>query len=49
MRAEHQLAGRNQVRLEEIARFPLAGPRMPSRVAQLLPPACAMDSQSEDG
>lgn len=49
VRAEHQLAGRNRVTLEEIARFPLAGPRMPSRIAQLLPSSCGMGSLSEDG
>ena len=49
VRAGHQLAGRNQVTLEEIARFPLAGPRLPGRIAQLLPPACAMGALSEDG
>lgn len=49
VRAGHQLAGRNEVTLEEIARFPLAGPRVPGRIAQLLPSACAMGSLSEDG
>lgn len=49
VRAGHQLAGRNQVTLEDIARFPLAGPRLPGRIAQLLPPSCAMGSLSEDG
>lgn len=49
VRAGHPLAGRNQVTLEEISRFPLAGPRLPGRIAQLLPPACAMGSLSEDG
>jgi DNA-binding transcriptional LysR family regulator len=49
VRAGHQLAGRNQVTLEEIARFPLAGPLLPGRIAQLLPPNCGMGSLSEDG
>ncbi|MCX7349633.1 MAG: LysR family transcriptional regulator [Alphaproteobacteria bacterium] len=49
VRAGHQLAGRNEVTLEEIARFPLAGPRVPGRIAQLLPPACAMGTLSADG
>ena len=49
VRAGHALAGRNQVTLEDIARFPMAGPRVPGRIAQLLPPACAMGSLSEDG
>ena len=49
VRAGHQLAGRNQVTLDEIARFPLAGPRLPGRIAQLLPSACAMGALSEDG
>jgi DNA-binding transcriptional LysR family regulator len=49
VRAGHQLAGRNQVSLEDIARFPLAGPRMPGRIAQLLPPSCGMGALSEDG
>ena len=49
VRAGHQLAGRNQVTLADIARFPLAGPRVPGRIAQLLPPACAMGTLSEDG
>lgn len=49
VKAGHTLAGRNQVTLEDIARFPLAGPRVPGRIAQLLPPACAMGALSEDG
>jgi DNA-binding transcriptional LysR family regulator len=49
VRASHVLAGRKQVTLEEIARFPLAGPRLPARIAQLLPAACALGSLSEDG
>ena len=49
VRASHALAGRNQVTLEDIARFPLAGPRVPGRIAQLLPPACSMGALSEDG
>jgi DNA-binding transcriptional LysR family regulator len=49
VRAGHQLAGRNNVTLEEIARFPLAGPRLPGRIAQLLPPACTMGALSADG
>lgn len=49
VRAGHTLAGRNQVTLEDIALFPLAGPRLPGRIAQLLPPACAMGALSEDG
>ena len=49
VRAGHQLAGRNQVTLEELARFPLAGPRLPGRIAQLLPPACGLGALSEDG
>jgi DNA-binding transcriptional LysR family regulator len=48
-RAGHQLAGRSHVTLEEIARFPLAGPRMPGRIAQLLPPSCGMGALSENG
>ena len=49
IRAGHQLAGRNQVTIEDIAGFPLAGPILPARIAQLLPPACAMGALSEDG
>lgn len=49
VRAGHSLAGRNQVMLEDIARFPLAGPRVPGRIAQLLPSVCAMGAVSEGG
>jgi DNA-binding transcriptional LysR family regulator len=49
VRAEHPLVGRNQITLEEIARFPLAGPRLPGRIAQLLPSSCALGELSEDG
>ena len=49
VRAGHALAGRIEVTIEQIARFPLAGPRLPGRIAQLLPPACAMGALSEDG
>ena len=49
VRSGHQLASGKQVTLEDIARFPLAGPRLPARIAQLLPPACALGSVSEDG
>lgn len=47
--AGHPLAVRNQVTLEELARFPLPGPRLPGRIAQLLPPACALGALSDDG
>jgi DNA-binding transcriptional LysR family regulator len=47
--ARHPLAGRSRVTLDDIARFPLAGPRLPSRVAELLPPACALGNLSDDG
>ena len=49
VRADHQLAGLKQVTLEEIARFPLVGPRLPGRIAQLLPPVCELGAQSADG
>lgn len=49
VRADHQLAGLKQVTLEEIARFPLVGPRLPGRIAQLLPPVCGFGAQSADG
>jgi DNA-binding transcriptional LysR family regulator len=49
VRASHPLAGRRLVTLEDIAGFPLAGPRLPARVALLLPPACALGSLSKDG
>ncbi len=49
VRADHQLAGLKQVTLEEIARFPLVGPRLPGRIAQLLPPVCELGAPSEDG
>lgn len=47
--ARHALAARRSVTLEDIARFPLAGPRLPGRVAQLLPASCALGSLSDDG
>ena len=49
VRADHQLAGLKQVTLEDVARFPLVGPRLPGRIAQMLPPACRLGSLSEDG
>jgi DNA-binding transcriptional LysR family regulator len=49
VRADHQLAGLKQVTLEEIARFPLVGPLLPGRIAQLLPPVCGFGAPSEDG
>ena len=49
VRANHQLADLKQVTLEEIARFPLVGPRLPGRIAQLLPPVCGFGTLSEDG
>ncbi len=49
VRADHQLAGLKQVTLEEIARFPLVGARLPGRIAQLLPPVCGFGAQSADG
>jgi DNA-binding transcriptional LysR family regulator len=48
VRAGHQLAGRKQVTLEDLARFPLAGPRLPGRIAQLLPPVCGLGALSDD-
>ena len=47
--ARHPLAHRNEVTLEDIARFPLAGPRLPGRIAQVLPPVCALGALSDDG
>jgi DNA-binding transcriptional LysR family regulator len=49
VRADHPLADLKQVTLEELARFPLVGPRLPGRIAQLLPPACGFGTLSEDG
>jgi DNA-binding transcriptional LysR family regulator len=49
VRADHQLAGLKEVTLEELARFPLVGPRLPGRIAQLLPPVCGFGALSEDG
>lgn len=49
VRAGHPLAGRRLVTLEDVAGFPLAGPRLPARVALVLPPACALGSLSKDG
>ena len=49
VRADHPLAGLKQVTLEELARFPLVGPRLPGRIAQLLPPVCGFGALSEDG
>jgi DNA-binding transcriptional LysR family regulator len=49
VRADHPLVGLKQVTLEELARFPLVGPRLPGRIAQLLPPACGFGTLSEDG
>lgn len=49
VRASHPLAGHRLVTLDDVARFPLAGPRLPARVAQVLPPACALGSLSKDG
>ena len=49
VRAGHPLAGRNRVTLEDIASFPLAGPRLPARIAQLLPEVCGLGRLSEDG
>lgn len=45
----HALAARRSVTLEDIARFPLAGPRLPGRVARFLPASCALGSLSNDG
>ena len=49
VRADHPLADLKQVTLEELARFPLVGPRLPGRIAQLLPPVCGFGALSEDG
>jgi DNA-binding transcriptional LysR family regulator len=49
VRAGHQLAGRNLVTLEEIAAFPLAGPRLPARLAEVLPKASRLGHISDDG
>lgn len=49
VRAGHKLAGLHQITLEELARFPLAGPRLPGRIAQLLPPVCGLGALSDDG
>jgi DNA-binding transcriptional LysR family regulator len=49
VRADHELASLKEVTLEELARFPLVGPRLPGRIAQLLPPVCGFGALSEDG
>lgn len=49
VRADHQLAGLKQVTLEDVARFPLVGPRLPGHMAQMLPPVCRLGSLSDDG
>lgn len=49
VRAGHPLDGRVPVTLEEIAAFPLAGPRLPGRVAQVLPTGSRLGYMSEDG
>ena len=48
VRAGHQLDGRSRVTLEEIAKFPLAGPRLPARVAGVLPMGSRLGHMSED-
>ncbi len=48
VRAGHQLDGRSRVTLEEIANFPLAGPRLPGRVAEVLPIGSRLGHMSED-
>ena len=49
VRAGHQLAGRNDVTLEEVSQFPLAAPRLPGRIAQVLPPSSKLGHISGDG
>ena len=49
VRAGHQLAGRNHVTLDEIAKLPLAGPRLPARLAEVLPRTGRLGHLSEDG
>lgn len=49
VRADHPLADLKQLTLEEVARFPLVGARLPGRIAQLLPPVCGFGARSADG
>jgi DNA-binding transcriptional LysR family regulator len=48
VRAGHQLDGRSLVTLEEIAKFPLAGPRLPGRIAEVLPLGSRLGHMSDD-
>jgi DNA-binding transcriptional LysR family regulator len=49
VRAGHELAGRNHLTLEDVAKFPLAAPRLPGRMAQVLPKGSKLGHLSEDG
>jgi DNA-binding transcriptional LysR family regulator len=48
-RAGHPLAGASHVSLADIARYPLAAPRLPPRIFQKLPTGTPMGSVSTDG
>ncbi|MCW5737150.1 MAG: LysR family transcriptional regulator [Enhydrobacter sp.] len=41
-RADHPLAGLEKVAIDDLAKFPLAGPQLPPRIAMHLPPASAL-------
>ena len=48
VRAGHPLDGRSRVSLEDIARYPLAGPRLPARIAEVLPKESRLGQLSDD-
>lgn len=49
VRAGHQLAGHKHVTIEHVAQFPLAAPRLPGRMAKVLPRSSKLGHVSGDG
>ncbi len=49
VRADHPLATRANLTLEQIAEFPAAGPRLPGRVARVLPKTGKLGNVTKDG
>jgi DNA-binding transcriptional LysR family regulator len=49
VRQGHPLAGRETVTVDDLARYPLAAPKFPSRMSHFLPTPSAMGSVSDDG
>jgi DNA-binding transcriptional LysR family regulator len=49
VRHDHPLAGRGTISLDDLASFPLAAPRLPSRMAEVLSTSSVMGRLSEDG